>query len=498
MTNLRQRVLCGSVIAGFTALSILTLAARPAGAERFALDRGQAGRHADFRIELRHGVELRYDGATQVSLSAQGRGLAQLELSVARPSPEPRATESADGDLQSELYHWRYYHVDGVAFWLASTDLPGDPELVGVDEDRWNFEHRVVRPHVSVGKAASRPLSLAIRSVREVDGTPLYLGILRLDGKPASDEAGALRWRGAGGWPLAILVADTHAELWFLAGQAQWTYDEATREGSAGWSAPPMCARCRDPEVGRVDVEMRREEDRLRIGVRFSDTPEVEMVAAEGLRLQGRRLGDDLLAQGKAGATYELDLDDDDARDLVAHAMSGDLAVAVEMATGIEVEPEHSDFDVGPELRAWLAGSAGDEPAKPSEGDVTRSDDFPEHLSPRLLQSWPNPFQDRTTIEVTVPSTLGEAFDLSDELLKRVDPRAPVPFGGDPLVRVRVYNVGGQLIRLLSEEARAPGRYSIGWDGNDLSGRPVAAGAYYVNVEIGDYNVTQRVLRLRG
>ena len=41
------------------------------------------------------------------------------------------------------------------------------------------------------------------------------------------------------------------------------------------------------------------------------------------------------------------------------------------------------------------------------------------------------------------------------------------------------------------------GEHAVTWDGTDEQGMPVAAGAYYVNVEMGEFRVTRRVLRLK-
>ena len=57
--------------------------------------------------------------------------------------------------------------------------------------------------------------------------------------------------------------------------------------------------------------------------------------------------------------------------------------------------------------------------------------------------------------------------------------------------------MGGQLIQLLERDTHGTGRFSIRWDGRDLQGRTVAAGAYYVNVTMDDWSVTKRVLRLK-
>ena len=50
---------------------------------------------------------------------------------------------------------------------------------------------------------------------------------------------------------------------------------------------------------------------------------------------------------------------------------------------------------------------------------------------------------------------------------------------------------------VLDERPREPGRFAVHWDGTDVQGRPVAAGAYYVNVEMNEWSVTKRVLRIR-
>ncbi len=485
-------------------LVIFAMALMPqlAKAERYALEEPPGNERSDFRVGLRHGVEARFDGATQLQLLRGGTSLAQLELALA-PRDEGTPPASLGASLESELYHWRYYHVDGIAFWNARVDASTDALLINVDGRDWTWVQQRVVPHVSVGKAKAQTLSIGLRRFEADAAHPdrLYLGLLRLDGAPATVRGTEIRWKGQHDWPLAILVASTEKELFFLAGQAQWTYEQVKRGRPSTWAAPPLCARCRDPRIGRMSLEWTRSEDSLRLSTHFEATPEVELIAAEGLRLEGYGLGDALVAEGERGATYELSLDDPRAEEIAGAAAEESIDARVQMATGKTVIPQRVDSVLDQGARSWLA-ERGRATTSMADGETDTTDDLedelPDHLSPLLLQSWPNPFRDRTTIDVTVPRTMAEAFELTDPLRKHVDPDQAPPFGVNPLVRVRVYNVSGQLIRLLSEEPRGPGRYSIGWDGKDLQGRPVAAGAYYVNVEMGDYNVTQRVLRLRG
>jgi flagellar hook assembly protein FlgD len=57
--------------------------------------------------------------------------------------------------------------------------------------------------------------------------------------------------------------------------------------------------------------------------------------------------------------------------------------------------------------------------------------------------------------------------------------------------------VSGQLVSVLDESPRSAGRFTVGWNGQDLQGRLVASGTYYVHVEMEEWSVTRRVLLLR-
>jgi len=64
-------------------------------------------------------------------------------------------------------------------------------------------------------------------------------------------------------------------------------------------------------------------------------------------------------------------------------------------------------------------------------------------------------------------------------------------------VQVKVYNVSGQLVNVLDQSPRTAGRFTVSWNGQDLQGRPVASGAYYIHVAMEEWSVTRRVLLLR-
>ena len=293
----------------------------------------------------------------------------------------------------------------------------------------------------------------------------------------------ALRWEGSTEWPLALVVARTDKELRFLAGQAHWTYEQVEASRDRHWAAPPLCARCRNPVVERVKLNFEDAGDVVALQVRFEGIREPRLIAAEGFELVDQRLGEYLVAEVGAGASYRIPRDTPWLRLVLAAAQQGVLEARVAMATGLWAVPAKIEAEVDPRLRDLGRDDAvaeGESAGARAVGD--RDLELPDHLSPALLSSWPNPFREMTTIEVTVPATLEEAF---------------VPYGGSPVVTVRVYNVSGQLIRLLDESQRDVGSFSVSWDGKDVQGRSVAAGAYYVNVTVGDWSVTKRVLRLK-
>ena len=93
---------------------------------------------------------------------------------------------------------------------------------------------------------------------------------------------------------------------------------------------------------------------------------------------------------------------------------------------------------------------------------------------PVLLQNAPNPFNASTTISFLIPFRLaGEATRLS------------------------IYNLAGQLVRVLQLEAQQAGEHSLSWDGRDDYGREVASGVYIYRLDVGEWAVHRRMLLLR-
>ncbi len=73
--------------------------------------------------------------------------------------------------------------------------------------------------------------------------------------------------------------------------------------------------------------------------------------------------------------------------------------------------------------------------------------------TPLLNQNYPNPFSSGTTIDIDLPEAREAALT--------------------------IYDLAGKLVRTLFNESRAPGRYSVTWDGRNDRGLRLASGMYY-------------------
>jgi len=93
-----------------------------------------------------------------------------------------------------------------------------------------------------------------------------------------------------------------------------------------------------------------------------------------------------------------------------------------------------------------------------------------------LLPAYPNPFNGGTAIP----------FDLRRDRS-----------GGDRAVRLAVYTMTGQLVTVLTQGPRAPGRHLIRWDGRDAAGREAASGVYVYRLEAGGQSAARRLALVR-
>jgi hypothetical protein len=114
---------------------------------------------------------------------------------------------------------------------------------------------------------------------------------------------------------------------------------------------------------------------------------------------------------------------------------------------------------------------AGNESAPASPGTVTGTEPPAMPKTFVLYQNVPNPFNPMTRIR----------FDL--------------PEGA--MVRLVVYNVNGQMIRVLANSEMAAGSREVVWDGRDASGRGTASGIYFYRIDAGRFTETRKMILLR-
>jgi C1A family cysteine protease len=88
-----------------------------------------------------------------------------------------------------------------------------------------------------------------------------------------------------------------------------------------------------------------------------------------------------------------------------------------------------------------------------------------------LEQNYPNPFNGTTSIFYSI----GESCD----------------------VEIRIYDPAGRAIKVLERTHRAPGRYSVLWNGSDGAGRGVASGVYFCRIKAGKFLQTNKIVYLR-
>ncbi|RQW11022.1 T9SS C-terminal target domain-containing protein, partial [candidate division KSB1 bacterium] len=87
------------------------------------------------------------------------------------------------------------------------------------------------------------------------------------------------------------------------------------------------------------------------------------------------------------------------------------------------------------------------------------------------LHNFPNPFNPTTTISFTV---------------LRSQP-----------IELEIVNSRGEKIRTILNEEKAPGQYSILWDGLDDAGRPVSSGVYFAKIRGDDFSQRHKMLLVR-
>jgi len=123
------------------------------------------------------------------------------------------------------------------------------------------------------------------------------------------------------------------------------------------------------------------------------------------------------------------------------------------------------DLDSGEARRLKVIVGTNDYAREHSEG-ISISE-----LETTLRGSYPNPFEERTTIEYV----LDEQED----------------------VRLQIYNVLGQRVRTLVQGTKQAGVHRAAWNGKNRYGTPVGNGVYFYRLEAGDVTETRKAVLVR-
>lgn len=457
-------------------------AASPQDAPVVVLERFESGAQATLAGDLLSVIE---DG--EPVFEARLQTWSSLS-GVAEDAPAPVA----------RAFSWSYPHLLDILFLDLSAEAaePVVPALGVEATEGLELVRRSIQPHDGMGAYPARPVEYWQR-MRDRGGVHEYLAVLRLDQiRPTARDGGLYTFDEAAprgstlSWPLAVVRAPTQRELQMRVGQALLAFDGAgeRKDPQEWWRVPALCGLCQQQQVREIELDLQDRGSSLLLRVRTTvEYPDHARASAEGMRIDDMPLARWLSGEQGDEAWFVVPLDVPLADALINVAVNGGARVQARLSTGVTVEVPTVRVQLDPAFEERIY----------SREKVAEPEDWPNHLAADLVSSWPNPFRDSTTIEVRVPGTIEEAFELGPELLARVEPGSPPPFGTSPTVRVKVYNVSGQLVNVLDQGPRPVGRFTVGWNGQDLQGRPVASGAYYVHVEMEEWSVTRRVLLLR-
>ena len=90
-----------------------------------------------------------------------------------------------------------------------------------------------------------------------------------------------------------------------------------------------------------------------------------------------------------------------------------------------------------------------------------------------LSEAWPNPFNPQTTVRFSIPNR-----------------------GRHLVTSLKIYDVAGQQVATLVDDAVGAGVFEARWDGRDARGQRVASGVYFVRLEAGDFFAESRRMTL--
>jgi hypothetical protein len=103
--------------------------------------------------------------------------------------------------------------------------------------------------------------------------------------------------------------------------------------------------------------------------------------------------------------------------------------------------------------------------------NANEAETFPIPPVATMYQNYPNPFNPSTTITFSVPQ--------------------------ETKVKLKIYNLKGQLVRQLCDDTLPRGQHKLIWDSKDDYGKPTGSGLYLIRMETRDKIITRKAMMLK-
>lgn len=105
-------------------------------------------------------------------------------------------------------------------------------------------------------------------------------------------------------------------------------------------------------------------------------------------------------------------------------------------------------------------------------------------LNHNLSQNFPNPFNPSTTIQFTISNIMLNLSKYDDATLQQAQ--------SNNFVTLKIYDVLGNEVETLVNEAKSPGNYSVQFNGSSLS-----SGIYYYQLKSNNFTSTKKMILLK-
>ena len=174
---------------------------------------------------------------------------------------------------------------------------------------------------------------------------------------------------------------------------------------------------------------------------------------------------------------------------------------------GVTTATGYGDFIVAhnPQSEALRLAFAGAQSSVEGSGEVlwirVRMDDAASlwfGVDDAALNGYRMPLESLGTFDVAVVE-VPETYALHPNVPNPFNPETAIRYDvpSESRVRLAVYNLMGQTVRVLVDERHVVGRHAVVWDGKDAFGREVASGVYLYRMEAGGYRSVQKMVLVR-